>query len=90
MSFVGFAICLNRKDTNVNSITTTPTFIQKLKEMSLPEIDDNDSPELFILKEGTIIDYDEGGDSYVKVTVVEVHWDGGMESYNSIMFDNDR
>ena len=58
--------------------------------MILPLIDGNDSPEVLAFKDGTIVDYYEGGDTYVKVIVSEVNWDDAKGSYYSITFDNDR
>ena len=72
-SFTGVATGRNCKDMNMNSITTKPAARKKLKEMILPLIDNSDSPEVLTFEEGTIVDYNEDGDSYIKETVAEVH-----------------
>ena len=72
-SFTGVATGRNCKDMNMNSITTKPAAGKKLKEMILPLIDNNNSPGLLTFGEGVIVDYNKGGDSYIKATVVEVH-----------------
>ena len=61
-----------------------------MKEIILPLIDNHHSPEEFAFKEGTIIDYNLGGDSYIKAIVVKVHWDDGTKPYHLILFDNGR
>ena len=56
--------------------------------MILPLINGNDSPEMLTFEEGTIVDYHEGGDTYIKATVSEVYQDDAKGSYYSITFDN--
>jgi hypothetical protein len=56
--------------------------------MILPLIDDNHSPEVFVIKQGTTVNYNIGGDCYVKATVIDVHWELGTESYYSLILDD--
>jgi hypothetical protein len=56
--------------------------------MILPLIDGNDSPEVLTFEEGTIVEYHEGGDTYIKMIVSKVHWDDPQGPYYSITFDN--
>ena len=53
-------------------------------------IDGNDSPEVLTFKEGTIVDYHTGGDTYIKVIVSEVYWDDAEGPNYSTTFDNGR
>jgi hypothetical protein len=58
--------------------------------MILPLIDDNHSPEVFAIEQGTTVDYNIGGDCHVKAPVIEVHWELGTEPYHSIIIDDGR
>ena len=73
LSSVYIAIDVDWKDRRLNHINSNPIAGDKLKEMILPLINGNDSPEVLTLEEGTIVDYHEGGDTYIKATVSEVY-----------------
>ena len=73
LSCVYTAIDVDQRDRRVKYINLKPAAGDKLNEMILPLIDSNDFPEVLTLEEGTIVDYQEGGDTYIKGIVSEVH-----------------